>query len=468
MKVNRLFYDASVNFKNISSERLVLGFVFGLASSLIIYEFFYVLRESFRVLAFGFEKSPNIVSESNREFYNVFFAALSLIFGNSITINLIFSKPQSILLYRNPKRKRILNDQIFLSFNFSFWFVKLGLLFGAFSMCCMDFEFLPYLKYPSYLLLFVLYLESWKNLSTIFRKVRFKYQLLHLVVMIFLTFILSRLDVINYKAIDASAVKKNPIIDLPYSDFYNSVNENRDFTISYKLLLDENDNLIIINEHFRRFSIEQLANDLDAEKNLRREELVPFISVIISVDKNIKMKYIIEFQDELCKLNQQRIIFAINNNDLSAQRFETRGISFRSCVPYFLNGKLTTNLIIPETEIVPNKESLFESYYNSKNKLKIEIGHVIKVNDTIVSKSKLVDKLKSKINKNTVFDYYYNFDTSYQDYITILAAHFKAVSDLRLNEQKHFDKYENYKAYSEEQDLLKVKYPAMKVERITE
>ncbi|MCF7569026.1 hypothetical protein L3X37_11720 [Sabulilitoribacter arenilitoris] len=50
MKLNRRFYDSSVRFKNISLERVVLEIVLGLASSLIIYSFFYVMRETFRVI----------------------------------------------------------------------------------------------------------------------------------------------------------------------------------------------------------------------------------------------------------------------------------------------------------------------------------------------------------------------------------------------------------------------------------
>ena len=86
----------------------------------------------------------------------------------------------------NPKRKRILNDQVFLSFNFSYWFTKMGLVFWVFSMCCMDFDFSPYLGFVSTLLLLVLYLESWKSLSMILKKNRFKIQFLYLIGMIFL------------------------------------------------------------------------------------------------------------------------------------------------------------------------------------------------------------------------------------------------------------------------------------------
>ena len=69
MKLNRRFYDDSFDFKNIPIERVVLAIVLGLISALTIYSFFYILRESFRLMSFGFEQTPNILSDSDRSFY---------------------------------------------------------------------------------------------------------------------------------------------------------------------------------------------------------------------------------------------------------------------------------------------------------------------------------------------------------------------------------------------------------------
>jgi hypothetical protein len=131
-----------------------------------------------------------------------------------------------------------------------------------------------------------------------------------------------------------------------------------------------------------------------------------------------------------------------------------------------LNGKLTENRIVPEDEVVPLPEMPFESYHNSKNKLKIEIGKVIKVDDTIIPFDKLVSKFKDNLNAQTMFEYGYTLDTSYQDDITVLSAHFKAAFDLRRSEQTVFDKYEKREAYLKEQRMLEEKYPIIKSERI--
>lgn len=185
MKLRRLFYDSSVNFRNISISKVVFATVIGICSSIVIYSFFYVLRESFRVMSIWFDYVPQILSEENRSYYNLFFAGLSVVLGNSIALNFVFSKPQKITHTFNSKRKRLLNDNIFLSFNFSYWFAKIGLVFGVFSMCCMDFEFLPYFKNLSFLLLAVLYLESHKSLGQLLHNSqRLKFGLVNFLVLL--------------------------------------------------------------------------------------------------------------------------------------------------------------------------------------------------------------------------------------------------------------------------------------------
>lgn len=462
MKFKRLFYDSTVNFNNISRQRLVLAILIGLVSALTIYSFYYVLRETFRVMSVGFDNLPNILSEADRNFYNLFFAGLSLIFGNSITINFLFSKPQRILSKFNPTRKRILNDQIFLSFNFMYWFAKIGLVFGVFSMCCMDFNFLPYFTIPAIILLFVLYLESWKSLSTVFRKKRLKYQVLHLLIILILTFGISQIDIINYKKIDENALKANPIIDLPYSTFYNNKkNSWPNRAINFKLIINEMNELIIIAEDRRKISLEHIAQEIINKRASMREEFISFLKVKISADKNIPLIYIRRFEAELLSVNQSRIIYNVYNDDLYARRFESRGLK-KIITPFVL--KFKQNSVLPLTD--------YETEYHPiiDDTLKIKIGKEIIVSNLVVPNNMLIIKFKNHINKNTVFEYIYNKDTKYQDYITVLSAHFKAIDLIRKKNQKvelisQDFKYINVDEVREEESRLREEYPTAIIEK---
>ena len=141
MKFNRRFYNSKINFNSISRKRIVLSILLSLISALVIYSFFYVFRENFRMMNLDFENRPIIISEVNRNFHNLFFATISLIFGNSIAINFLISRPQLIISKRNIKRSRILNDQVFLSFNFIYWFAKIWFFIGVFSFLTIGFDY---------------------------------------------------------------------------------------------------------------------------------------------------------------------------------------------------------------------------------------------------------------------------------------------------------------------------------------
>lgn len=201
MKFNHLFYNSEVNFKDLSFKRIFLSVLLGLASAIIIYSFFYMLREMDRILFLDFENRPHIIPESDRNAYNLFFAAIAMILGNSITINFLLSRPQKVFSTRNIKRHRILNDNTFLGFNFIHWFAKLWFLFCMFAWLSMGSKFVDNFMLPSVLVIIVLYLDCWKTLITVIKKHRWKIQLLHLAGYMILTFSLSKLNLVTIKVL---------------------------------------------------------------------------------------------------------------------------------------------------------------------------------------------------------------------------------------------------------------------------
>ena len=469
MKLKRRFYDASINFKNMSLKQLLIGVVLGLASAFFIYSFFYVIRETFRVMSFGFvgfEQNPNILSESDRNFYNLFFAALSSVFGNSITILFVFSKPNKILSRLNPKRKRLVNDQIFLSFNFMYWFTKIGLTFGVFSMCCMGFDFFPYFKPLSYLFVFILFLESWKNLSLVFKKNRLKIQLINLLVLIMVALGLSLLDIVNYKAIDKLSLKNNPIIDLPYSNFYNEDEGGYGLYIDLKLQLDEKGNLEIFTEDKRKIDLNSVASIVLEKRASVREELIPYLKAHIMANRNIPVKYVKMIEAEFYAINQSRVVYKIYNLDLFTNIFIEKGIQKRidnSVLEYKINSAVNKWIKMP-----PKPPVLLKKYH-FKDTLNISVSKQIKINDMLVPETNLTAFFLRHINQETLFLYHLNEEASYQDYIKVLSFHLNAVNILRQQNQIIFieDSYGNNPQYRKEQAILNEKYPIFIKEKRT-
>ncbi len=459
MRLKRYFYDSRINIKNISKEWFLISVIIGLISALTIYNFFYIIRESFRVMSFGFANLPYILPEEDRNLYNIFFAGLSVVFANSITINMLFSKPLNVLSRRNPVRRRILNDQIFLSFNFIYWFTKMGLCFLVFSMCCLDFDFSPYVGVLSTLLLLVLYLDSWKALTMVLRKNRFRIQTLHLLVIIFLTLGISRINIIDYNSIDELAIKSSSIYDLPHSDFHNASYSRYKPEINLKIELLKNDELKII--HYGKWvSINDISSIVFAERVSLREDLIPYLFVRISADKDMDLNYIKMVEAELYSINQQKIIYDIYNNNLLTHRFETRGIEHKMS-PFILDFRKDKTIPIPPLPFE------IDSIKPEKT-LKIKIDKTIEVNGRIVTENSLVDEFKKQIGKMDVFEYIYNQNTKYQDFITVLSCHYKAVYELREQNQTIFREYrhQNDEQYRNEQDKLKQKYPIRIMEKL--
>lgn len=477
MKLKRRFYDSSINFNAISIERIVLGLVIGLASAFIIYSFFYVLRESFRVMSLGFndygfwsfQENEFILTEKDRDFYNVFFSGLSLILGNSIAILFIFSRPNKVINRFDFRRKRVLNDQVFLSFNFIYWFTKIGLVFGIFSMCCMDFEFLPYFKPIAYLLLVVLYLETWKNLTRLFRKKRFRVQILHFIIMFCFTLGLAQIDIVNYDSIDQASLKNNPKIDFPKSDFYHNDDYffKKDLEIAFKLKLSQTNNLEIYTEYREKIGLEDVENYILAEKATKREELIPFLNLRVLSDKNINVKFIKMLEAEAYSAGIYKVHYEVYNESFYKTYFEnvTLKRKLNKSILQFKNETIkrdSSRLILTSFRLLPPEKN-----YESLDTIKVNVENKLKFKGKSVSKEAMVDEFKTNINSNTLFLYEINKTSTYQDYIDVLSTHNNAVSKLKQREQTIFieSKYGYSEPYSEEQLRLNRKYPVNIIEK---
>lgn len=460
MKFRRLFYDSSINFRSISISKLLLSIIIGIGSAIVIYSFFYILRESFRLMSFGFGNIPLILSETNRNFYNLFFSGLSFVFGNSIALNFIFSKPQRITHRFNPKRKRLLNDNIFLSFNFSYWFTKMGLAIGIFSMNFMDFEFLPYLRNIAILLLLVLYLESFKSLGQLLNNSqRLKFGLVNFFVLILFTFSLSKWNVIDYKSLDKIMLDIRPIMDYPYSIFYND--DESGFSNSIELLLKiEDNNEIYIYANDRKWRLEDVPSIIASERASIREELVPFLQVNIIADKNVNINFIKKLELKLYSVNQRKVSYTVRTNDLLFPRFERRGIKKLITQDILSIKSNANNIQYPE---IP-----YEKNTKIKDTIKILVGKKILFGkEGILNNKDLGNRLAKANLETTIFEYNYNKDVTFQDYISVLATHFSAVEKLRKDKQTIFInyEYERNEPYNKEQKKLREIFPIFILEK---
>lgn len=469
MKFNHLFYDSHINFNSISKKKLVLSIVLGLVFAIFIYSFFYVLRETMRIMSLGLDYLPKIIHEDDRNLYNLFCAAISLIFGNSIAINSLLSRPQNAFSKRNIKRVRILNDQMFLGFNSMYWFTKIWILVAIFSMGFMDFPYLSYLLIPSILLIVVLYLESWKTLIHIIRKNRWKIQVVHLVVFIILTFILSRVDIVDYKSIDKSISNNSLTVEIPSSSYSKDNYKSYYFNnLVFKMDVVSNDKVGLYDYTNQPIELYEVYSYIREWKTQLYPGEKSKFSPKLRANKNLPIKYIKQFELELLEMNQSNVIYEISNDDELTSRFYNNQIVHR--ISLSLKEKLPSiarpPMPPPITDLELDKELKFI------DTLRLHISNKVEINGLNVSLNMLSRKLKNHIDRSTVVEYIYSDNATYQDYINVLSAHKTAVWEMRATENYdeidasiRRNQFSRDEELTKERNKLREKYPMHITER---
>jgi hypothetical protein len=432
MKLNHLFYDSNVSFKSISKKRIVLSVILGLASAVLIYSFFYALRETDRMMYLDFEERPIVVPKNDRQLFNLFFAAISIVLGNSVAISFLFSRPQKIFSRRNNKRNRILNDQAFLGFNFIHWFAKVWFMFGTFYSQFMGSKFIINFLWPSVLLLIVLYFDAWKTLSALIKKHRYKIILIHFSTFLLLTFCLSRLNVIDYESIDKVAHSVRPTIQVPNSVFKEELHERRYYNnLVFKMNFTNKENVSLFNEYYEPIELNDAYNYIDDWEDEIIEELRHKAILRLRANKDIPIKSIKEFEVLLLQYGQYRIIYEIANHDESTKNLGNNEFKHKIS-PSLLD-------VFPRKPTEPPRPP-FGNYlqeYEFTDTIRIDVQKKIRFNESFITIQDLTTKIKNSYSSSTLFEYTYTKETTYQDYINVLSAHKQAILDLKRRHSKY-------------------------------
>jgi len=456
--MKKRFGRSKVNFKKFSKRHFLISVLIGLVAAFVIYSFSSVLREALRLMTLHDGLEPLIVDEGKRYLYNLFFAALSLIYGSSVTIALFFSKQCSLLPRRSNKRKRILNDQVFLNANFAYVFFQLLTSFGVFYFGEVYQNFLKEeFTIVAIILLLVLFLESWKNLIQVLGQRRWILQFIHLIVIVLLSLGLSNINIVDYKSIDENLLKNNPIVSKPNSEYFSEITW-RYRVIKFKLTSDKNGGLII-DFNKKRIELNDVASQIKSERASLREEVIPFLHVWIIADKNLDLIKIKQFEAELFAIGQLNIIYEVAYGD-----FNSRSSFFgivkrinRDVIQYFDSN--SSEILVPPTP-----------YFNeiiSSDTIRLQVSSKKKVDSKAVSKEELTKIFKNNVSKGTAFQYDITSDSSYQDYIDVLSIHYEVVEGLRKKEQtiSKTNLYQRIQGFREEQSKLKEKYPIIIFEK---
>lgn len=423
LKIN--FLKTDFKTLNISKFRFLSGIIVGFSYSFTLYSFFYMSREAFRILSSSFNYDIWILNDNEVQFYNLFFAFISVIFGQAICFSFWFGRPKKPFGLVKQRTSSIINDQSSLMWVFLSWFSKLAVVFGimfglTFHGGYYVFSFYPTYNYVFVLIIIVLYFHSWITIRRIHKNKSLKYLLVSMIVVSVTSFGLSHIQLIDYKAINEGYFNQNAIykykLELPESDYSTSL-EKKSLIEDFYIVSDlksENANPKIIYEN-EEILISNLTNKINEIKEWVPEYDVPFITIRVSAHKNTKMGIIKHFKDELEKAGINRIAYGVIPKNREYDKMYYKDLSFLMRIP--------------------NKQ-LIEMYPHSfKNEIYIKLitEKQFKVNDTIVETEKLNQSIKNLVTQENdyIFNLHIDSQQDIQGFIKTISALKVVIDDLR-------------------------------------
>ncbi|MFB6317492.1 ExbD/TolR family protein [Saccharicrinis sp. FJH54] len=315
MALKKHFLHAEIKEILPSGKRITTGCFIGFLFAVSIYGLLFVSREAVRYYSVEWDKNIWILNDHEVWFYNLFFAYISFIFGQSVSFLIWFYKP-----VRNKKRNRkrmvIINDQLNLNAFFLSWFAKLGFGYGLyFATECNYFTFslLPQYKFLFVLIIFVLFLNSWMHIRRHYKKNALKWMGFSFLIISLFSFGLSFINIIDYKSINESVLKQNIAyayqLELPEMHYYE---------IAHKKSLHQNHICVVRNSdpsHAGLFYNEKEISFTDLHRKLIAQKATDmafnYQFLQLSIDKNISMGYVTQLIDTITSAGIYRFGFRV-------------------------------------------------------------------------------------------------------------------------------------------------------------
>ncbi|MCA1764349.1 MAG: biopolymer transporter ExbD, partial [Flavobacteriales bacterium] len=277
-----------------------MGFILWLLYSLILYAFFQLLREAFRLTPFPLEPGWFLVlTEEERYLYNVFFAAIAVGAGYLMAMGYIL---RSFRFARDRKKRRqarrTLNVQGFFTWSFHVWFGEMGLVLGLWYFTFpLQYDFIIHEELPWTLALLplVVFFALWPDLSRFVKRIKGLYISVATLIFFSLSFGLAFVNFMDYKRIDKivqeAFVEYAYDLELPVSSYSERL---------YKLSLVENIYVVRDTQHVnepvifsgdieQRESIASLNDAVIKSLNNLWDVEKPYFTVNLFIDRRLPM-----------------------------------------------------------------------------------------------------------------------------------------------------------------------------------
>ena len=424
--MNRKFSQSSRDFPTIKRKDMIFSILVGIFNSFAFYLFLCLTREVVRLYSITDKYDMWILSNQEVNFYNLFFAYLSLIFAQSICLSKWFGRPRKLFEKVNLPKKATINDQLFLNTVFLHWFSKLGLVYALFLGIVTPgfyvFSFYPKYNYLFILILTALFLQTWNTIRRTCGRKTFKWMLYSAVLISVLAFAYSRVNLIDYQKINQIFLEKNSAhkynLELAEVDKFEYFPHRfiGDIYLVNPSDTAESKNPLIIFDG-KELSFDKLEQKLliytDSMKKHYSFEYHVFASFRLYVDKSIKMSFVNRLKKAIANAGIYKIAYAVIPKK---REYDKR---------YYTDCSSVWSLIEKEYKNADLKEFELLSVCYSNNNLQI--------NDRVYHPNDFYSEIKQLIEKHDNYLVVFAVDDEmfFNDYMFILSEIKRAVAAIR-------------------------------------
>ena len=344
-----------------SRFRFFSGILVGLFYALAFYSLLYCTREVMRVLSITEYYDLWTLTESEVQFYNLFFAALSMILGQAICFTIWLERPRKPGQRYYRRTVSILVDHKVLLWFFLAWFSKLTIVIALlFTTSYTSADFYALSLYPKYrylfvLIILVLFLQSWNNFLLKHKGLGYRWVLVSALMLSLLSFSMSQWNVVDYKKLNQKVLSKNSFhkydIRLPKSDYYKvarrEYNSKKLFLVLPQPSKKMEPEIILGSERCGFYEAVAKIYEMQQKRPQELKYVSPFI---LNVGPGITMDHMATLKENMAafSLHQLHIAVVPNNAELDERYYTRHYIPLASRAYYHPNDRrLQDKYIIP-------------------------------------------------------------------------------------------------------------------------
>ncbi len=436
---NMIFQTKKKRFSNfrleISSFRFNAGIVIGILYAFCWYIFSCWVMESLLLFSYSNPGSPApwLLSDSDRQCWKWFFAALGYVLGQCRCFEFWLDQPRHFFQKYHYRKTSILLEQRNLNWYFLAGFSKVVFLFTYFFSVEYKSGFVFFdIKITTYIILslciVVLFLHTWLSFRKVFPSLSKKWMSISALGLFLFSFLLSGFDFFDQFSplnVPSQSTKKYHL-DLP--EISNQRELLYDLSIYQKLYVFSAQDSIrsnrpILRGEYHEISHKNLSTYLKDLKLKTDPRNHPFIHILLYANKNIPFQYIKSIEDSLEKNYINKIMYiGLPKGNSAFQQFY-----YNNEPSYYITKTLPPNYLKPTKEEVKNLKN--STWVSIKEK-----GYYI--DSLLTPTSKLLETLIQKSNNNSA-NYIIlktDLDISFQKYITFRDA-FQVLQYLHRNQQ---------------------------------